>query len=113
MVRFNEHWTSGLKTLFNLNLVGLDSNEEIVDIFMSVKGLSKEHIAEYFSCEKGFELFDIFLRKAASKHKQHLFLTLLHLHRFIPLSKHPSIQKPTPSASKNLFSTTTSPISCR
>ena len=27
VVRFNEHWTSGLKTLFNLNLVGLDSNE--------------------------------------------------------------------------------------
>lgn len=26
VVRFNEHWTSGLKTLFNLNLVGLDSN---------------------------------------------------------------------------------------
>ena len=51
-MRFNEHWTSGLKTLFNLNLVGLDSNEEIVDIFMSVKGLSKEHIGEYFSCGK-------------------------------------------------------------
>ena len=27
VVRFNEHWTSGLKTLFNLNLVGLDSSE--------------------------------------------------------------------------------------
>jgi hypothetical protein len=27
VIRFNEHWTSGLKTLFNLNLVGLDSNE--------------------------------------------------------------------------------------
>jgi hypothetical protein len=26
VVRFNEHWTNGLKTLFNLNLVGLDSN---------------------------------------------------------------------------------------
>jgi len=26
VIRFNEHWTSGLKTLFNLNLVGLDSN---------------------------------------------------------------------------------------
>jgi hypothetical protein len=93
VVRFNEHWTSGLKTLFNLNLVGLDSNEEIVDIFMSLKGLSKDNIAEYFTCEKGFELFDIFLRKTVSKYKDSLFLTLLHLHRFIPLSNWCSIAR--------------------
>lgn len=24
--KFNEHWSEGLKSLFNLNLVGLDSN---------------------------------------------------------------------------------------
>ena len=41
VVRFNEHWTSGLKTLFNLNLVGLDSNDEIVDIIINLRGLRK------------------------------------------------------------------------
>ena len=55
VIRFNEHWTSGLKTLFNLNLVGLDSNEEIVDILLTLKGLSKDNISEYFSCEKNVE----------------------------------------------------------
>lgn len=44
VVRFNEHWTNGLKTLFNLNLVGLDSNKEIVDIFLNLKGLSKQNL---------------------------------------------------------------------
>ena len=62
-VRFNEHWTAGLKTLFNLNLVGLDSNEEIVDILLNLKGLKKSHIEDLFSCEKGEELFKIFSRK--------------------------------------------------
>ena len=52
MVRFNEHWTSGLKNLFNMNLLGLDSKEEIMDIFMKLKGSSKEDIGEYFSCGK-------------------------------------------------------------
>ena len=25
--KFNGHWSEGLKTLFNLNIVGLDSNQ--------------------------------------------------------------------------------------
>lgn len=42
--KFNEHWSEGLKTLFNLNLVGLDSNHEIVNIIMSLAGLNKKMI---------------------------------------------------------------------
>jgi hypothetical protein len=41
VLRFNEAWTNGLKTLFNLNLVGLDSNDEIIDIFLNLRGLKK------------------------------------------------------------------------
>lgn len=87
VIRFNEHWTSGLKTLFNLNLVGLDSNEEIVDFFLNLRGLKKEVIDEYFSCEKGNELYDIFLSKIADKNRNFLFLTLIDLFHYIPLSK--------------------------
>lgn len=35
---------TGIKTLFNLNLVGLDSDEEIVDILLNLKGTKKENI---------------------------------------------------------------------
>lgn len=35
---------TGIKTLFNLNLVGLDSDEEIVDIILNLKGISKDNI---------------------------------------------------------------------
>lgn len=98
VIRFNEHWTSGLKTLFNLNLVGLDSNEEIVDILLTLKGLSKDNISEYFSCEKGALLFDIFLGKLMHKHQRLYFIALLDLHHYLPLSTSSPTQKPTPSA---------------
>lgn len=44
VVKFNENWMTGNKTLFNLNLVGLDSDEEIVDILLNLKGISKDNI---------------------------------------------------------------------
>lgn len=30
LIKFNDHWQEGLKSLFNLNLVGLDSDQEII-----------------------------------------------------------------------------------
>ena len=86
VVRFNEHWTSGLKTLFNLNLVGLDSNEEIVDILLNLRGLKKENIDDYFTCDKGQELLDIFIKKIINKNKDNLFLSLVDIYHCIPLS---------------------------
>ncbi len=38
---FNDNWIGGLKALFNLNLVGLESDLEIVKILLNTKGLSK------------------------------------------------------------------------
>ena len=55
VAKFNEHWSEGLKSLFNLNLVGLDSDHEIVNIIMSHGALNKNNIdAMLFdkSCER-------------------------------------------------------------
>lgn len=42
--KFNEHWSEGLKSLFNLDLVGLDSDQEIINIIMSQGSLKKINI---------------------------------------------------------------------
>lgn len=77
--------------------MGLDSNEEIVDILMNLKGLSKENIDQLFFCEKGAELFEIFFAKLYAKHTDNVLIALLELHHCIPLSNRQLTQRCLPS----------------
>lgn len=88
--KFNEHWSEGLKSLFNLNLVGLDSNHEIVNIIMSLAGLNKKIIDLMLfdkSCEQYLEIFMSRLAEA----DEPLVFKLLSFYKFIPMTENNSI----------------------
>ena len=63
MYKFNEHWQEGLKSLFNLNLVGLDSDNEIINIIKTLEGLKKEVIDMMLFDKKSEQFFKIFMIK--------------------------------------------------
>lgn len=54
---------------------------------MNLRGLNKDNIDQLFFCEKGVELFQIFLKKLLYKHERNLLMGLIELHHFLPLSK--------------------------
>lgn len=88
--KFNEHWSEGLKSLFNLNLVGLDSNHEIVNIIMSLAGLNKKIIDLMLfdkTCEQYLEIFMSRLAEA----DEPLVLKLLSFYKFVPMTENNSI----------------------
>lgn len=86
VIKFNiEDWMIGIKTLFNLNLVGLDSDEEIVDILLNLKGIKKENIDKLLFCEKKPELAKIFFRNLLDRSENDPLKAVLDLHHYIPL----------------------------
>jgi len=53
---------------------------------MNLRGLNKDIIDQLFFCEKGTELLLIFIKKVIHIHQKNVFLGLLDLHHFLPLS---------------------------
>jgi len=49
--------------LFNMNLVGLESDVEIVDILLTTKGLKKEKIEEMLLSQNGRQYINVLFEK--------------------------------------------------
>lgn len=89
--KFNEHWSEGLKSLFNENLVGLDSNHEIINIIMSQGGLKKSNIDAMLFEKTCEQYLEIFLSRLTEDTEQPLISKLLDLFQYIPMTETSSI----------------------